>query len=109
MNERRKTFGALVEPTIETEEFQPRPINRPDVESVRKVAEAGGYSEGQSSRRPGDTQRRYRTGRTEQLNLKVTQATKEQFQGMADQAGISMNALFERAVMALAAVTKTEP
>lgn len=104
MNERRKTFGVPVEPEAEASAFQPRPINRPDADSVRKAAEEGGYSAGQSTRRPGDTQRRYRTGRTEQLNLKVTPETKSRFQDMADQAGISMNALFEKAVDALARV-----
>jgi len=33
------------------------------------VAEEGGYAAGTTTRLPGDTQRRYRTGRTAQLNL----------------------------------------
>lgn len=102
MNERRKTFGAAPDDEVGAGEFQPRPIDRPDPDAARRVAEEGGYTSGASTKRPGDTQRRYRTGRTEQLNLKVTPETKARFQEMADKAGISMNALFERAVDVLA-------
>lgn len=103
MNERRKTFGAAPGPDEEVGagEFQPRPINRPDPDAARRVAEEGGYTSGTSTKRPGDTQRRYRTGRTEQLNLKVTPETKARFQELADRDGVSMNALFELAVDAL--------
>lgn len=103
MNERRRTFGATPGPDedVGAGEFQPRPITRPDPDAARRVAEEGGYTSGASTKRPGDTQRRYRTGRTEQLNLKVTPETKARFQRMADQADVSMNALFERAVDAL--------
>ena len=101
MNERRKTFGAAPDDEVGAGEFQPRPIDRPDPVAARRVAEEGGYTAGASTMRPGDTQRRYRTGRTEQLNLKVTPETKARFQDLADRAGVSMNALFERAVDAL--------
>lgn len=103
MNERRRTFGAAPGPDDEVGagEFQPRPISRPDPDAARRVAEEGGYTSGASTKRPGDSQRRYRTGRTEQLNLKITPQTKARFQHLADQAGVSMNELFERAVQAL--------
>lgn len=103
MNERRKTFGAPPEPSddIDAGDFKPRPIERPDPAVARRVAEEGGYTSGATMRAPGDTQRRYRTGRTAQLNLKVTPEIRQRFAAMADEAGVSMNELFERALRAL--------
>lgn len=105
MNERRKTFGADPGPAddLGAGDFQPRPIARPDPEAARRVAEEGGFTAGATTRAPADTQRRYRTGRTAQLNLKVTPEIRARFASMADAAGISMNELFERAVDAIAA------
>lgn len=103
MNGRRKTFGA--DPAKPDEapgaDFQPRPIQRPDAAVARRVAEEGGYTSPTSTRAPGDTQRRHRTGRTAQLNLKVTPENRAHFAAMADEAGVSMNVLFERALQAL--------
>ena len=103
MNERRKTFGADLSPAddLGAGDFQPRPIARPDPEAARRVAEEGGFTAGASTRAPADTQRRYRTGRTAQLNLKVTPGNRARFAAMADEAGVSMNELFERAISAL--------
>lgn len=104
MNERRKTFGATPDPTdddLGAGDFKPRPIARPDPEAARRVAEEGGFTAGATSRAPGDTQRRYRTGRTAQLNLKVTPENRARFAAMADEARISMNELFEIALNAL--------
>lgn len=103
MNERRKTFGVDPVPAddLGAADFQPRPIARPDPEAARRVAEEGGYGSGTSIRTPSDTQRRYRTGRTAQLNLKVTPENRARFAEMADAAGISMNELFERALSSL--------
>lgn len=106
MNERRKTFGPAPDPTdddLGAGEFKPRPIARPDPETARRVAEEGGYTAGATTRLSGDTQRRYRTGRTAQLNLKVTPQNRARFAAMADVAGISLNELFERALEALEA------
>lgn len=98
MNERRKTFGADPEPSddLGAADFKPRPIARPDPTAARRVAEEGGYTSGGPTRAPGDTQRRYRTGRTSQLNLKVTPETHARFAALASAAGVSMNELFER-------------
>lgn len=103
MNERRKTFGADPGPSddLGAADFQPRPIVRPDPDAARRVAEEGGYTSGATTRAPGDTQRRHRTGRTAQLNLKVTPENRARFAAMAEAAGVSMNELFERAVEAL--------
>lgn len=108
MNERRKTFGVDPAPADDfgAADFQPRPIARPDPEAARRVAEEGGFTAGATTRAPGDTQRRYRTGRTAQLNLKVTPENRARFAEMADAAGVSMNILFERAIEALEHVTE---
>lgn len=103
MNERRKTFGADPGPAddLGAGDFKPRPIARPDPEAARRVAEEGGYTSGVVTRAPTDTQRRYRTGRTAQLNLKVTPENRAMFACLADEAGVSMNELFERALTML--------
>jgi len=103
MNERRKTFGADAGSTddLGADDFKPRPIARPDPEAARRVAEEGGYGSGSSVRAPSDTQRRYRTGRTAQLNLKVTPENRARFAAMADEAHMSLNELFEVALKAL--------
>ena len=110
MNERRKTFGADPGPAddLGAGDFQPRPIARPDPEAARRVAEEGGFTAGATTRAPADTQRRYRTGRTAQLNLKVTPECRARFADMADDAGVSMNELFEQAVEALSVRRGTE-
>lgn len=100
MNERRKTFGTDPGSVdhLGAGDFQPRPIARPDPEAARRVAEEGGFTAGATTRAPADTQRRYRTGRTAQLNLKVTPENRARFAAMADGAGTSMNELFERLI-----------
>lgn len=100
MNERRKGFGADPGPAddLGAGVFQSRPIARPDPKSARRVAQEGGFT-----RATAYTQRRYRTGRTAQLNLKVTPENRTRFAAMAEDAGVSMNELFERAVEALIA------
>lgn len=100
MNERRKTFGVDPGPAddLGAGDFQPRPIARPDPAAARRVAEEGGYTGGTTTRAPADTQRRYRTGRTAQLNLKVSPENRARFAAIADAAGVSMNELFERAL-----------
>lgn len=105
MNERRKTFGADtgLADDLGASDFQPRPIARPDPEVARRVAKEGGFTAGATTRAPADTQRRYRTARTAQLNLKVMPEYRARFATMVDEAGVSMNELFERAVMLLAA------
>nr|WP_295237891.1 stability/partitioning determinant [uncultured Brevundimonas sp.] len=102
MNERRKTFSADPGPAddLGAGDFQPRPIARPDPEVARRVAEEGGFTAGTTARATADTQRRYRTGRTAQLNLKVTPEVLARFATLADEMEISMNELFERLLKA---------
>lgn len=76
-------------------------------EKVREVAEQKGFV----SREPTEAQlipalaqrrepRRHRTGRNVQLNLKVRPEDAEAFYGLADQTGLVLGEVFERAVAA---------
>jgi len=51
---------------------------------------------------PRREQRRYRTGRNVQLNLKVRQEALDAFYALADRTGLVLGEVFERAVEALA-------
>jgi hypothetical protein len=51
-------------------------------------------------------QRRYRTGRNQQLNIKATEQTINQFYRLADQENITLAELLERALNAFEAATK---
>lgn len=98
--------------------FTPRPPKsqpKADKEVIRAVAEAKGFP----SREPAVAkptaktaskpetepllQRRYRTGRNRQLNLKVTDEALRKFYAIADEQGIVLGQLFEQAVNALEA------
>lgn len=88
---------------VDASAFTTRPIQRPDAAAVKQAAVAAGFTSREPTLRPGDTQRRHRTGRTAQLNLKVTPELKAHFGQLADQEGVSQNELFERTVTAFEA------
>ena len=90
--------------------FAPRPaVPAEQAEQVRAIAEPAAFR----SRDPSvpsvaasaspvlHGQRRYRTGRNMQLNLKVREATATMFYAMADAQGWVLGEAFERAVAAL--------
>ena len=90
---------------LDLSDFQPKPSAR--AQEVRKIAESAGFT----SREPQGTpepslepvrreQRRYRTGRNVQLNLKVRQEDMDAFYALADQEGIVLGEAFARAVVA---------
>jgi hypothetical protein len=100
--------------------FAPRPPKsqpKADKEAIRAVAEAKGFpSREPSPAKPATKstpapkaepepllQRRYRTGRNRQLNLKVTDEALRKFYAIADEQGIVLGQLFEQAVNALEA------
>lgn len=86
-------------------DFAPRPRGqgpRPDPDQVRQVAQAAGFT----PREPADAaaprqQRRHRTGRTEQINLRASPEYRDRFNALADQLQASQAEAFERAVEAL--------
>ncbi len=100
--ERASVFGD----DLDLSDFQPKPPAR--AREVREVAEKVGFT----SREPQAVslepapepvrreQRRYRTGRNVQLNLKVRQEDMDAFYALADQEGIVLGEAFARAVVA---------
>ena len=90
---------------LDLSEFQPKTPT--PAKQVREVAERAGFTsrEPQHSLEPASEpvrreQRRYRTGRNVQLNLKVRQEDIEAFYALADQEGVVLGEAFARAVQA---------
>ena len=108
MNDKR---AGLFEDELDVSGFTPKPPAR--AEQVKAVAEEAGFrSRGpvpvpaepppaapQGTRRE---QRRHRTGRNQQLNLKVRAQDAEAFYAIADAEGWVLGDVFARAVAALA-------
>lgn len=83
------------------------PRTRPAVprEVVDKVAKDAGFPSRQApvEAPPRKEQRRRRTGRNQQFNIKASQATIDRFYAMADAADVPLGELLERALDALEA------
>jgi hypothetical protein len=112
-------MSARVSPFGDLDDFQPRsPASRTDDGIIDKIAEASNFP----SRAPRAervevvpeqgaaevpaassirSQRRYRTGRNQQLNIKASKETVDQFYALADAFGEPLGVVFERAVKAL--------
>jgi hypothetical protein len=100
-SDRASVFGD----DLDLSDFQPKPPA--PAKQVREVAEKAGFT----SREPQPTadltsepvkreQRRYRTGRNVQLNLKVRQEDIDAFYQLADEEGVVLGEAFARAVAA---------
>lgn len=95
-------FGGELD-TLDLAEFKtPKKASKPEPETTRKAAEAAGFR----SREPVPLslkaqQRRRRTGRTAQLNLKLKPETIEAFTRIADANGWGLGEAFERATALL--------
>ena len=106
-------------------EFTPRPKTakpRADKDALREVAEKKGFvSREPSAPKPAPKaekvvapppapepmpQRRYRTGRNRQLNLKVTDDVMRRFYALADSQDLILGEAFEQAVTALEILVK---
>ncbi len=86
--------------------FDPKPRRTPPVtdDAIDRISEQHNFPSRQAARPPKEPKpkrRRYRTGRDRQLNLKVTSETVERFYKMADERGVPLGALLERALDAL--------
>jgi hypothetical protein len=101
MSDRAKLFG---DDELDVSGFTPKPPARP--EQVRGIAESAGFR----SREPAPAapapparreQRRYRTGRNVQLNLKVRQEDIDAFYRLADESGQVLGEVFADAIAAL--------
>ncbi len=88
--------------------FEPTPDRKAVAkENIKSVAEASGFVSRerepipQSPNVENAVDRRRRTGRNEQLNLKVTKEAKAAFYDIADRHGMVLGDVFDRAVQAL--------
>ena len=70
-----------------------------DKRQTQKVAKESGFQSRQPQ--PERTQRRYRTGRNAQLNIKVTPETMQAFYAIADKKGWVLGEAMEKAVLLL--------
>ena len=102
MNARVNPFEGLKEVPA----FAPKP--KPEIkvarEAVDRLAEDNNFPSRQAARSPKEPKRKkrvYTTGRNVQFNLKAKPETLARFNRLADEAGMSLVALFERAVDAL--------
>jgi hypothetical protein len=68
---------------------------------VRKVSEANGFTASRAPVKARQEQRRHRTGRNAQLNLKVRPETLARFTAIADREGWLLSETLERALDAL--------
>lgn len=106
MSDIHGTRASIFDDDLDLSAFDTRakPANRPDKDALRAVAEAKGFPSREALEivAPEPTlQRRYRTGRNRQLNLKVTDEALRRFYALADAQGLVLGQVFEQAVMAL--------
>ncbi|MFT3998064.1 MAG: stability/partitioning determinant [Asticcacaulis sp.] len=111
MSERASIF----DDDLDLSAFEKRPQSenkpRPDKDSLRAVAEARGFPSREAAPAPAPEpvlQRRYRTGRNRQLNLKVTDEALRRFYALADAQGVVLGQVFEQAIEALETRLKGE-
>jgi hypothetical protein len=109
MTERAGIFDSNME--FDVAGFAPKPKvqeKKPPVETVRAISEAANFPSREATPpqpkpavEPPREQRRYRTGRNVQLNIKVKSDTLENFYKIADAQGWVLGETLERAVKAL--------
>src|SRR5215212_3068355 len=110
--ERASIFGADDE--FDVSGFTPKPAEKPagkpavKREQVRAVSEAASFRSREPKPAPAvpaapqkREQRRYRTGRNAQLNIKIKPETLEDFYALVDRTGWVQGEAFERAIEAL--------
>ncbi|NBW06936.1 MAG: ribbon-helix-helix protein, CopG family [Caulobacteraceae bacterium] len=98
---RASMFGDEADEGLDIGALKPGPIHRSDPEASRRAAEADGFVSREPLPPRQDTRRRHRTGRTVQVNIKMSEDYKARFTALADRTGASLNVTFERAIEAL--------
>ena len=94
---------------IDISGFKPTPASRPDKANVAESAAKAQFKSRESRPEPvpapppARTQRRHRTGRCAQLNLKLRPETIADFYAVADAQGWALGEAFEKAVALLKA------
>lgn len=95
---------------LDLSDFQPKPAQRPDKAKVEEAAAKTNFKSREAkplaaavpaTAAPVKAQRRRRTGRSAQLNLKCRPETIEQFYAIADKQGWVLGEAFEKAVALL--------
>lgn len=92
---------------LDLSEFKPAPVKKPPVQkdAIREVSEANNFPSRAPERAPPTkaviVQRRRRTGRNVQFNIKATPETIARFTALADKHGLVFGELLERAIEAL--------
>jgi len=86
MAERAKLVNPIV-PELDVSAFSPKPAVRTEhpIEEIREASEKAGLISREPPKTPiKKTDRRRRTGRKEQLNIKCTEQEKDEFQALFD-------------------------
>jgi hypothetical protein len=103
MSARAPIFGED-EPALDVSAFTPRPRPAPDAGAVRTVSEASEFFSRQPAAPAPRRDRRRRTGRNRQINIKATEETIEALYRLCDRQGWVLGEALERAVAALEAM-----
>ena len=91
---------------LDLSEFKPAPVKKPPVrkDAIREVSEANNFPSRAPERgklaKAAVVQRRRRTGRNVQFNIKATPETIARFTALADKHGLVFGELLERALEA---------
>lgn len=96
-------FGEALE-ELDAADFKPKPkATKPEPQAARKAAEDAGFRSREASKAetPRVQQRRRRTGRNAQFNIKTKPETIELFTRIADANGWGLGETFERATAML--------
>lgn len=106
MNTSRANPFADVEslPAFGTKPKAPMAVPREQTERIEQIAEANNFPSRQPTRTPARTptkQRRYKTGRNQQINIKATSQVIERLYKMADAKRVPLGELLEQALDAL--------
>jgi len=91
-------------PAFETKPKAPSAIPREQTERIEQIAEANNFPSRQPTRTPARAptkQRRYKTGRNQQINIKATSQVIERLYKLADAKRIPLGELLEQALEAL--------
>ena len=98
--DRASIFGDDL-PEVDAADFKPKPKKKPaDKQAVRAASDAAGFPSRQPQPSPKQ-QRRRRTGRNQQINIKATAETVETMNAIADQQGWGLGETLEHAIAAL--------
>ncbi len=98
--------AGLFEEDLDLSQFMPQKpakAEQPAAEAVRAVAEGARFQSREPVKAPSKARqhRRYRTGRSIQLNTKVTLSTRDEFYAISDRYNWVLGETLERALQAL--------